>query len=148
MLGSAVYFLQPFRFRFIWGDSMHPTIDNGTLVCVDTGFYRRHPVAAGDIVLLKHNGETYVKRVVAVPGDELLLIRTKDASAVLIPLWRVIPALELCRHNEETYLERLIVGEDQFYAVGDNRIASFDSRDFGSVSRSEIIGRVLLDERI
>ncbi len=143
---GAVYFLQPFRFRMVWGDSMYPTLKSGSAVWVDTGFYRENPIRTGDVVLLRHDGETFVKRVVAVPGDELLLFRSKDASAVLIPLWRVVPALELSQNSAESRLERLIVEENQFYVVGDNRIASFDSRDFGAVPRAEIKGRVLLEE--
>ncbi len=146
LLAAVVYSLQPYRFRMVWGDSMHPTLRSGTLIRVDTAYYRHNPIRAGDVVLLRHDRESLVKRVVAVPGDELLLIRAGDASAVLIPLWRVIPALELCRNSPETRLERLILEEGTYYVIGDNRLASFDSRDFGPTSRSNIIGKVKIPD--
>ncbi len=144
ILTAIAYEFQPYRILAIRGDSMFPTLKNGDWMLVDTAAYRLAPVRNGDVVVLHHGDTTYVKRVVAVPGDEILMVRSPEASAVLIPLRMVIPAIELCRNHAETRLERLIIADNEFYAIGDNRTASFDSRDFGPIPCDEIIGRVVL----
>ena len=143
-LTAVAYQFQPYRVFSVHGDSMFPTLKNGDWMLVDTAAYRFASVRNGDVVVLRHGDTIYVKRVVAVPGDEILMVRSPEASAVLIPLRMVIPAIELCRNHTETRLERLIIADDEFYATGDNRTASFDSRDFGPIPRNEIIGRVVM----
>lgn len=140
----GIYELQPFRLLWVSGDSMEPTIANGSLLWVDTRYPGRIPLRTGDVIQFRHGGDNYIKRVVAMPGDELLMIRTESANAVLIPGWQVIPAIELCRNHVDARLERVIVEEGQLYVVGDNRVASFDSRDFGSIDTATVIGKVLL----
>ncbi len=140
----GIYELQPFRLLWVSGDSMEPTIANGSLLWVDTRYPGRIPLRTGDVIQFRHGGDNYIKRVVAMPGDELLMIRTESANAVLIPGWQVIPAIELCRNHVDARLERVIVEESQLYVVGDNRVASFDSRDFGSIDTATVIGKVLL----
>lgn len=139
----GIYELQPYRLLWVSGDSMEPTIANGSLLWVDTRYPGQIPLRTGDVIEFRHGGDNYIKRVVAMPGDELLMIRTESASAILIPGWQVIPAIELCRNHADAKLERLIVEEGQLYVVGDNRVASFDSRDFGAINTATVIGKVL-----
>ena len=37
-------------------------------------------------------------------------------------------------------------GEDQYFVLGDNRPDSIDSRAYGTVSRKDVLGRVVLDK--
>lgn len=70
----------------------------------------------GDIVTLQIAESEYplVKRIVAGPGDAVL-------------------------HQGEM----IILGEDEYYVLGDNRAVSMDSRMFGPIDRSEITGRLI-----
>ena len=53
---------------------------------------------------------------------------------------------------DETYLEvqftagskKVVLGDDEYFVLGDNRDASLDSRSFGAVSRNMIVGKVWL----
>ncbi len=142
LAARGAYELQPYRLIRVVGDSMEPTVANGALLWIDSRYPIRKVLHTGDVVYFSLDGEFFIKRVVAMPGDELLMIRTEDANAVLIPGWQVIPAIELCRNHPDARLERLIVEDGRLYVVGDNRVTSFDSRDFGAIPASSVIGKV------
>ena len=77
----------------------------------------------------------FVKRVIGLPGDDVELRRGQV----------FVNGLQL----EEPYLTRrdksdmdlLTVGPDEFFVLGDNRRASNDSRDWGTVPTENIVGR-------
>lgn len=124
------------------GSSMKPTLrENDVLL-----FYRLdsqfHP---GDVVVFRKDGQVeYVKRVVAVAGDEVeldeengvLLINQEPVEEDYI-YTKTLP-------NSEKVTFPLTVGEGEVFVLGDNRENSMDSRDFGCVKIGDITGRVIL----
>src|SRR2546428_2647519 len=53
------------------GSSMSPTYENGSVNFVNTTAYMRASPKRGDVVVLKYEGEILLKRVVAVPGENV-----------------------------------------------------------------------------
>jgi signal peptidase I len=117
----------------ITSGSMTPTIDvdEWVLVTDDHGVDRR------DIVEFRYpsgSGGRAIKRVVAVGGDVVQL--TDDALIVNdtpIPL-----AGEATRFERQT----ITVPEGFYYLLGDNHAGSVDSRSFGPIPASDVVGRV------
>jgi signal peptidase I len=98
------------------GHSMDTTLRNGQLLAVCL-VCTQQPIQKGGIYIVQYQGNStvrFVKRVVALPGDTVV-----HQGAPL-----VLPA-----HH--------------YYVVGDNREHSTDSRDYGPVPKSAILGRVL-----
>ena len=62
----------------VLGHSMTPTLRSGGCYLLDTGYYRHHRLQRGDIVVFRHRGETCTKRIYALPGQHLLLLRYDD----------------------------------------------------------------------
>jgi signal peptidase I len=104
-----------------------------------------------DIVVFKYldgpeTASYYVKRVVGLPGETVSI----DAKQVYIngkPLdepYAVFkePARKDLRPRD--ILEPLVVPDDHFFVLGDNRDRSYDSRFWGPISRERIVGRPLL----
>lgn len=141
----------------IEGKSMFPNYDNKDAVYIDQltprfGDYRR-----GDVVVLlapesiNQGNSLFIKRIIGLPGERVVL----EDGVVYIYSDKYSGGIELNEldylrtgtktyknviSNSERYEERKL-GEDEYYVIGDNRTGSTDSRSFGPVKKSSILGR-------
>jgi len=128
------------KFYRVISDSMYPTLGKGDLVCVDT--YKVYTPERGDIIVLDDPvipGEPIVKRVIGIPEDSIevtrhyILINGVKENADYLGNERRI----FYNHTGS-----LVLKDDEYFVLGDNRNRSFDSTEFGPVSQSRIIGKV------
>jgi len=135
----AVTGLEPLR---VSSSSMNPTLAAGDQVLVEklTGHWRA-PVV-GDIVVFRDPGghELVVKRVVALGGQTVGL---EDGELVVDGTVRHEPQVDVSR-IDSTYFGPVTVPWDAVFVMGDNRSESIDSRTYGPVRRSDVVGRVVL----
>ena len=147
IIAGAVLFAYVAVFAFgvrttVIGDSMEPTLVNGQEIMINRLVYNIFTPGQGDVIVFKPNGNenahTYVKRVVAVPGDT---VRIKNG--------------ELFVNDEPTdfFSDNIAdagiavldikVGEDEYFVMGDNPNSSDDSRNanIGNVKLDTIIGK-------
>lgn len=130
------------------GDSMEPTLHNRDEVLV------RHfgKIKRFDIVVIKMpSGETYIKRVIGLPGEK---IEYKDDKLYVDGKYIPEKFLEpLDLDTKQTYtsdftLKDLLnvdtVPEGRYFVLGDNRRISKDSRTFGAVKTEWIQGQAVL----
>ncbi|MBI2633703.1 MAG: signal peptidase I [Parcubacteria group bacterium] len=140
------YFLvQPF---FVKGQSMEPTFEDGDYLIIDEISFRFREPERGEVVVFrfpKEPSQFYIKRVIGLPGET---VEIKDGKVRIYPAGGG-PTLVL----EESYLapgertggeQRMFIDAGSYFVLGDNRDASYDSRRWGLVSRSNTIGRVWL----
>lgn len=139
-----VVFFVVFRFvigfSIVRGESMEPQLSDGNLVLYFrmVGEYR-----PGDVVSLRvPSGDYYVKRVVALGGDEVDLRdgRVYVNGEPLEDGWAMGETFE--RSISVAYPYR--VRQGNVFVLGDNRPMSLDSRSFGEVNRRQIKGKILL----
>ena len=124
------------------GQSMEPNLHDNQRLVIEKISYHFHPPQRGDVVVLKRpnrqDDPPLIKRVVALAGET---IEIRDG--------RVYINGEVL---DESYLDQmtfgdvgpLVVSPEHVYVLGDNRGASNDSRSFGQVALSDIIGRAWL----
>jgi len=127
------------------GHSMDPTLQNGQWVFVDLISKRLTTWTNGDIVILRFPGDPlhslYVKRIIGIPGDQITLIDGK--------VLRNNKALREPYLSPDTVTENGIVAlpsvvpADKYLVLGDNRLISNDSRFFGLVPVSDLVGKVV-----
>ena len=125
-------------FGDIQGSSMEPTYYNNDrlLVCKLLSPNR------GDIVVFNHDEKCLIKRVIAVPGDSITIV---DSNLILngsVVKESYIKEEEFEGGKIEN--EILLLGEGQYFVMGDNRNSSYDSRNFGVIYSNDIIGVKLL----
>ncbi len=118
------------------GTGMAGTLEPGNVVVS----VRHMPVARGDIILLAHNSEMLLRRVVAKGGDTVEI--TSDGQ-VLVNGQAIDDAFAVgaTAAGDQTY--PLTVPLGGLFVLGDNREASVDSRsaDFGLVAEEEVVGK-------
>ncbi|HET8569238.1 MAG TPA: signal peptidase I [Candidatus Limnocylindria bacterium] len=125
--------------------SMEPTLLQSDRVLVSKVDYRLHEPEIGDIVVFEPTTEApipYVKRVVAVGGNT---VDIRDGRLLVNGNPVVIPEAQGPTNPQNPRIQYpLTIPEGQFFAMGDNRQFSQDSRSFGPQPYENIIGKVLL----
>ncbi|MEQ8821571.1 MAG: signal peptidase I [Sumerlaeia bacterium] len=142
VVGIWMLFIQGrLRAEEVLGPSMEPTLATGDRLIVSD--YMDESPGRGDIVSLVSPGDGggLVKRVVAVPGD-FVIVADEYVFLNRIPSAKELQALGAWPAKYR--LSRFDLEEGEFFVVGDNASNSYDSRFFGPVGEDKITGKVLL----
>ena len=143
----VIYWLiaQPNQVR---GASMFPTFHDGEYILTDKISYRFSEPKRGDVVILKspkNPDQDFIKRIVGLPGEKIKLQNGKvyiDSKILDESLYLDATVFT----PQESFLlegQERTIDEGKYFVMGDNRTASSDSRDFGPITGSEFIGRVI-----
>jgi signal peptidase I len=137
LIVARAFFVEPFQTD---GDSMLPTLRSGDQVLVDKRAYRDGLPHRGDLVVFRapRSGEVTLKRAIGLPGDT---VGIEDGVLVVNGRRKVEPYADPDA-IDSVYFGPVRVRPGTVFLLGDNRLDSRDSRDFGAVTRDELIGRV------
>ena len=136
-----------FESFFVPSGSMLPTIQVGDHMIVDKLSYDLHRIGFGDIVVFRKpandpagpNVRYLVKRVIGLPGQ---VIASHGGKVYINGAPIAEPFLA---KGVSTYgIPRQRIPRGEYYVLGDNRGNSADSRVFGPIRQSLIVGRVVL----
>lgn len=120
---------------------MLPHVAPGEVVLINTLAYRFGRPARGDVVALHHEdatAQTFLKRVVALPGERVRI----DAGTLVVDGRPV--AEPYVRFPDRRSSAEVTVPTGDVYVLGDNRAESEDSRSWGPVAQSDIIGKAVV----
>ena len=141
----GVRLLNPVNVAVVDGRSMEPAMHDGQLFLIDRLRYRFVPVARGDVVAFRHGNDVFIKRVAAIGGDVLWVLVSPDGEPMEwnpdSELARVRVLVE--RHPVLGRIERQVVPAAHLFVMGDHRDLSYDSRSFGPIPVSRVIGRAI-----
>jgi signal peptidase I len=120
--------------------SMAPTLEPGDQIVV-TPYFRGLP-ERGDVVVFEspsERGQLMVKRVIGTPGElvDSRLGYVRVGGYTLTEPYVLRPA-------SAGAIDAQIIPADSYFVLGDNRDDSLDSRSWGVVPRSHIVGRARL----
>lgn len=131
----------------VQGSSMEPKLSSEDNLIVDKISYRFHEPERFDIVVFPFRYEEntfYIKRVIGLPGET---IRIDETGNILIngEVLEESYGKEVIQNPGRAY-DDIVLADDEYFLMGDNRNNSTDSRDpsVGNVRRDEIIGRAWL----
>ncbi|MCX8016050.1 MAG: signal peptidase I [Patescibacteria group bacterium] len=138
------FLFQPF---FVEGASMYPNFKNGDYLIVDELTYRLREPQRGEIIVFhppQAAKEYYIKRIIALPGEK---IEIKDGQIKIYnqnhPEGFVLKENYLLDSKTPGEIS-LTLESNEYFVLGDNRYASYDSRAWGTVTKDKIIGIVRL----
>ena len=131
----------------VQGSSMEPKLSSDDNLIVDKISYRFHDPERFDIVVFPFRYEEntfYIKRVIGLPGET---IRIDEMGNILIDgnILEESYGKEVIQNPGRAY-EEIVLADDEYFLMGDNRNNSTDSRDpsVGNVRRDEIVGSAWL----
>lgn len=157
-----VFLFQPF---FVQGASMEPNFKDGDYLIVNELGYKETNVGADglhlftvspfkdlqrdDVVVFKYpiNPKQYfIKRIIGLPGEQ---VKISDGKITIFnaqnPDGIVLDEKKYLASDVVTASDQIrTLKDDEYFVLGDNRQFSHDSRAWGPVSKSHIIGKVLL----
>ena len=124
--------------------SMEPSFYQGYCVMVNKVCYRSSSPERGDIIVFNPpppHGESpypFIKRVIGLPGD---VIEIKDGIVSIngSTLHEPYVAQEPPQNNQD--IGPIVLSDDEYFVLGDNRNYSSDSRSWGPIKRDDIIGK-------
>lgn len=155
VLPVRYYLIQPF---FVKGSSMVPNFHDKEYILVDKWTYKLGRAERGDVIVFKaptSQNEYYIKRIIGLPGETVLVqnntvtvfnARHPDGFVLNeVPyLAQTDEFATLCMGATNWCGQRVTLGEEEYFVLGDNRKHSSDSRAFGPVTFEAISGMAWL----
>lgn len=122
------------------GSSMYPTLKSDEILILNK--ISKNKLKRFDIVVIKYNSETIIKRIIGLPGEKIEYI-----DNVLYVNGEIVD--EPFEHEDTndfslSEISSESVPEDSYFVVGDNRGISMDSRIIGFIDKKDILGKASL----
>ena len=134
-----VFLYQPVK---VEGTSMMPGLEDQERIFVNKFVYRIESISRGDVIVFRYPrdpSKSFIKRVIGVAGDKIRIVEgavyvngapiTEDYVPPQYSDWRTQP--------------EITVPERSYFMMGDHRNMSNDSRDFGPVAQSYVVGKAV-----
>lgn len=136
ILPVRLFLVQPF---YVEGASMEPNFYQNEYLIIDEISYRFNQPQRGEVIIFKspQDGRSYfIKRIIGLPGEK---VEIKDGRAYINNKELAEGYISNFSSDDQTALTLTV---DEYFVLGDNRINSMDSRQFGPINKDRIIGRV------
>lgn len=141
----ATIYLFVAQFHKVSGNSMVPTMHSGDYLITEKVSYRFKDPKSGEIIVLKNprdESQDFIKRIIAVPGDTIMVsnntvyLNDQPIQENYLPPDTITRSGAFLREGTS-----VTVAPNQYIVFGDNREHSSDSREWGPVTKQEIVGR-------
>lgn len=139
-LGIIVAF--ELRIFTIRGTSMFPALyDGDRVVSINDVFFESTTIDRRDVVIVNNKSRDLklIKRVIGIPGDHV-----KIMGGVLFVNGKEFKEYNIVFELESDQYHDIRLEANQYFVLGDNRSASMDSRHFGTLTREDIEGKVII----
>ncbi len=123
------------------GNSMEPNMSSGQWVLVNKLAYKVGDPARGDVVVFNSPSPSgppvLIKRIIGLPGET---VKVQGGNVYIDDKLLIESYISVTTSGNRT----LALGENEYFVMGDNRNNSSDSRSWGALDRSMMIGNAWL----
>jgi signal peptidase I len=154
---SAAMLIRVFLFQqyYIDGPSMQTTLMPEDRVLVNKMSYKLHDIHRGDVIVFDRvtnevQHDDLIKRVLGLPGETLeirsciVYINGVQVDEPYLNPEQTSQVEPSARCGSHTDMAPVVVPEEMVFVMGDNRVQSFDSRDFGPIDSDKVRGRAFV----
>lgn len=138
-----LFIMSPHQIR---GASMENTFFNGEYILTSRISYKFNPPKKGDVIVFKSPKNPdidYIKRIIGTPGDTIRISNNQVYVNGLLQTENYIATpTNLFQNGFLIEDMEISVPEGQLFVMGDNRMRSSDSREFGFIPIADVIGKV------
>ena len=127
------YIVTPIRVN---GTSMYPTLKQNEIMILNK-IGLKSGIDRFDIVVVKTDNNRIIKRVIGLPGESVMY----EDGKLYINGKYVEDSYSL---SETKDFDNIVLKEDEYFVLGDNREVSKDSRMIGPVKKEQILGKTRL----
>jgi signal peptidase I len=127
---------------------MEPTFHTHEYLIIDEISYRFEDPARGDVVVFRYPRnpqEYFIKRIIGLPGEtveikegNVYIYNNEYPEGVALEEEYLAPEIETHGFSEQ----REELENNEYFVLGDNRNSSKDSRNFGPIKESFVVGQV------
>jgi len=159
-----VFLFQPF---FVQGSSMEPNFEDGQYLVISEFGYKQTDInllknfrftvhsfriiGRQDVTVFrypKNPKQFFIKRVIGLPketveirGGKVIIYNAEQPNGYVLDESAYLSTESFA---PDYIMPKVVLGNDEYFLLGDNRMFSYDSRSIGPVKKKQIIGRVLL----
>ncbi|MEK7203667.1 MAG: signal peptidase I [Patescibacteria group bacterium] len=141
------YFIaQPF---FVKGASMEPAFEDGDYLIINEISFRFSKPERGEVVVFRFPEDPkqfFIKRIIALPNEtieirnnQIKIYNDQNPTGFILDESSYLDPSQITEGNLKVQ-----IGENEYFVLGDNRFHSSDSRRWGTLNRSLIVGKTLL----
>ena len=154
---GAAMLIRMFLFQqyYIDGPSMQTTLMPEDRVLVNKMSYKLHDIHRGDVIVFDRvtnevQHDDLIKRVLGLPGETLEIrscvvyingVQVEEPYLNPEQMSQIEPSVRCGSHTD---MAPVVVPDEQVFVMGDNRVQSFDSRDFGPIDTDKVRGRAFV----
>jgi signal peptidase I len=135
---------------------MEPNFQNNQYLIIDELSYHIREPKRGDVVVMRYprdEKQYFIKRIIGLPGEKIQIDNGKvtifnDAHPEGVALNESYLPNQGLTYPHDTVLvggsKTITLDSDHYFMMGDNRLASSDSRDWGPLPRKDMVGKVFV----
>ncbi|MFA9463652.1 MAG: signal peptidase I [Velocimicrobium sp.] len=146
LIGTFVYDYS-FEGKKIEGDSMENCLNDSDYIIINKLSYRLNDPNRYDVIVFPYNKDKtiyYVKRIIGLPGETVQIIN----SSIYIDgklLNEFFGKESMDEYTEGIAKDKIVLGDNEYFVLGDNRNNSTDSRDaeVGLIKKRNILGKAV-----
>ncbi len=121
---------------------MEPNFRSGNYLLIDEMVYHFRSPERGEVIVFKYPGDNrsyFIKRLIGLPGET---VKFEDNKVAIYKDGnrKVLEESYVSKGQEDIIYSNVKLAADQYFVMGDNRGFSFDSRSWGPLNQTNIIG--------